>query len=82
MGQASGGGTGLCRRVLEQQVVLGINQRALWEVRTTSDRTWMVMLAKFLLAQYTPGLAAMLHDGEHCAFYHDDESSSRVLSIS
>jgi spore maturation protein CgeB len=28
----------------------------------------------FYLAQRTPGLAAMLRDDEHCAFYDDAES--------
>ena len=28
----------------------------------------------FLLTEYSPGLAAMLHDGVHCAFYHDVDS--------
>lgn len=57
-------------------VVLGVNPtRAAGGPTYTSDRTWMVMLAGgFLLTQYTPGLAAMLHDGVHCAFYHDVES--------
>jgi spore maturation protein CgeB len=35
----------------------------------------MVMLAGgFYLTQRTPGVAAMLRDGEHCAFYDDAES--------
>ena len=35
----------------------------------------MVMLAGgFYLAEHTPGVAEMLRDGEHCAFYHDPES--------
>jgi spore maturation protein CgeB len=35
----------------------------------------MVMLAGgFYLAQRTPGVAAMLREGEHCAFYDDTES--------
>jgi hypothetical protein len=57
-------------------VVLGINPtRAAGGPTYTSDRTWMVMMAGgFLLAQYSPGLAAMLHDGVHCGFYHDIES--------
>jgi spore maturation protein CgeB len=34
-----------------------------------------VMLAGgFYLAEYTPGVASMLKDGEHCAFYTDAES--------
>ena len=57
-------------------VTLGINPaRAAGGVSYTSDRTWMVMLAGgFYLAQRTPGVAAMLADGEHCAFYDDTES--------
>jgi spore maturation protein CgeB len=58
------------------KIVLGINPtRAAGGVSYTSDRTWMVMLAGgFYLAQRTPGVAAMLRDGEHCAFYDDAES--------
>jgi hypothetical protein len=57
-------------------VVLGINPtRAAGGPTYTSDRTWMVMMAGgFLLTEYSPGLAAMLHDGVHCAFYHDTDS--------
>ena len=52
-------------------VVLGINPaRAAGGVSYTSDRTWMVMLAGgFYLAERTPGVASMLREGEHCAFY-------------
>jgi len=58
------------------KIVLGINPiRAAGGVAYTSDRTWMVMLAGgFYLAERTPGVAAMLRDGEHCAFYGDAES--------
>ncbi len=58
------------------KIVLGINPaRAAGGVSYTSDRTWMVMLAGgFYLAQRTPGVATMLRDGEHCAFYDDAES--------
>src|ERR1019366_10049212 len=58
------------------KIVLGINPaRAAGGVSYTSDRTWMVMLGGgFYLAQRTPGVAAMLRDGEHCAFYDDAES--------
>jgi len=58
------------------KIVLGINPtRAFGGVSYTSDRTWMVMLAGgFYLAQRTPGVAAMLRDGEHCAFYDDAAS--------
>lgn len=60
------------------KIVLGINPaRAAGGISYTSDRTWMVMLAGgFYLAQRTPGVAAMLQDGEHCAFYDDVESCS------
>jgi len=35
----------------------------------------MTLLAGgFFLTQRTPGVAAMLRDGEHCAFYDDAES--------
>ena len=57
-------------------IVLGINPaRAAGGVSYTSDRTWMVMLAGgFFLAPKTPGVSAMLREGEHCAFYDDVES--------
>lgn len=57
-------------------ITLGINpSRAKGGVAYTSDRTWMVMLAGgFYLAEHTPGVAEMLRDGEHCAFYRDLES--------
>ena len=57
-------------------VTLGINPaRAAGGVSYTSDRTWMVMLAgAFLLAPRTPGIAAMLEEGKHCAFYGDTGS--------
>jgi hypothetical protein len=58
------------------KIVLGINpSRAAGGVSYTSDRTWMVMLAGgFYLAEYTVGVAAMVKDGEHCAFYSDADS--------
>jgi hypothetical protein len=58
------------------KIVLGINPtRAAGGMFYTSDRTWMVMLAGgFYLTQRTPGVAAMLREGEHCAFYADAES--------
>lgn len=57
-------------------ITLGINpSKAAGGVSYTSDRTWMVMLAGgFYLAQRTPGVAAMLHENEHCGFYDDAES--------
>lgn len=58
------------------KIVLGINPERAWGgTGYTSDRTWMVMLAGgFLLGQYSPGLAEMLRDGEHCAWYDDVKS--------
>lgn len=58
------------------KIVLGINPtRAAGGLSYTSDRTWMVMLAGgFYLARRTRGVAAMLREGEHCAFYEDAES--------
>jgi hypothetical protein len=57
-------------------ITLGINPaRAAGGISYTSDRTWMVMLAGgFYLTERTPGVAAMLTDGEHCAFYDDVQS--------
>ena len=53
------------------KITIGINPtRAAGGNDYTSDRTWMVMLAgAFYLADRTPGVASMLRDGEHCAFY-------------
>ena len=55
------------------RIVLGANPvRAQGGTTYMSDRTWMVMLAGgFYLGQYSPGLAAMLYDGVHCAWYTD-----------
>lgn len=40
----------------------------------SSDRVWMVMLAGgFYLGPYTTGLARMLIEGEHCAWYPDGD---------
>ena len=57
-------------------ITLGINpSRASGGVAYTSDRTWMVMLAgAFYLADRTPGVAGMLREGVHCAFYEGLES--------
>ena len=57
-------------------ITLGINpSKAKGGVDYTSDRTWMVMLAGgFYLAQRTPGVEAMLREGEHCGFYDDTAS--------
>jgi Glycosyl transferases group 1 len=58
------------------KIVLGIDPERAWGGSGyTSDRTWMVMLAGgFLLGQYSPGLAEMLREGVHCAWYDDVES--------
>lgn len=58
------------------KITLGINPvRASGGIHYTSDRTWMVMLAgAFYLAERTPGVAAMLKEGEHCAFYSGADS--------
>lgn len=55
------------------KIVLGINPERAWGGSGyTSDRTWMTMLAGgFLLGQYSPGLAAMLREGVHYAWYDD-----------
>jgi hypothetical protein len=55
------------------KIVLGVNPaRAAGSTNYTSDRTWMVILGGgFYLGQYSPGLAAMLKDGVHCAWYDD-----------
>lgn len=58
------------------RIMLGINpSRAAGGVSYTSDRTWMTMLAGgFYLAERTRGVAEMLREGEHCAFYEGAES--------
>jgi len=44
-------------------------------VNTTSDRTWMVILAGgFFLGHGTPELRQMLREGDHCAWYKDIDS--------
>jgi hypothetical protein len=57
-------------------ISLGINpDRARGGSTYTSDRTWMVILAGgFYLGHGTPGLTAMLRDGDHCAWYNDIDS--------
>jgi len=58
------------------RIVLGINPaRAAGGTNYTSDRTWMVILAgAFYLGEYSNGMAAMLEDGVHCAWYEDLDS--------
>jgi len=53
------------------RIVLGINpERAAGGTHYTSDRTWMVILGGgFYLGEYSAGMAAMLEDGVHCAWY-------------
>jgi len=62
--------TGVCS---SRKIVLGINPERAWGGSGyTSDRTWMVLLAGgFLLGQHSPGLAAMLREGVHYAWYDD-----------
>jgi spore maturation protein CgeB len=57
-------------------IVLGINpERAAGGTNYTSDRTWMVILGGgFYLGEYSLGMASMLEDGMHCAWYDDLES--------
>lgn len=56
-------------------ITLGINpSRAAGGVTYTSDRTWMAILAgAFYLGQGTLGVAQILRDGEHCAWYTDSD---------
>ena len=63
-------------------ITLGINPtRAQGGASYTSDRTWMVMLAGgFYLTEKTPGVAAMLRNGEHCAFYDDVSSCVEICA--
>jgi hypothetical protein len=56
------------------KIVLGVNpaRYAADSGNTTSDRTWMTILAGgFFLGHGTPELKKMLRDGDHCAWYTD-----------
>ena len=66
-------GDAFARVCSSSSITLGINPtRAAGGTAYTSDRTWMVMLAGgFYLTERTPGVAAMLEDRVHCAFYDD-----------
>ena len=58
------------------KIVLGVNpaRYTAQSGNTTSDRTWMVILAGgFFLGQGTPELEHMLRDGDHCGWYRDAE---------
>ena len=59
------------------RIVLSVNP-ARYEIQsgnTTSDRTWMVILAGgFFLGHGTPELKQMLREGDHCAWYSDIDS--------
>jgi len=69
-------GSDFARVCSSASIMMGINPtRAAAGTTYTSDRTWMVMLAgAFYLGHRTPGVAAMLREGEHCAWYDDAES--------
>jgi len=59
------------------KIVLGVNPARYTadSGNTTSDRTWMVILAGgFFLGHGTPELKLMLREGDHCAWYKDIES--------
>jgi Glycosyl transferases group 1 len=59
------------------KIVLGVNpsRYPAHSGHTTSDRTWMVILAGgFFLGHGTPELKQMLREGDHCAWYSDLES--------
>jgi len=59
------------------KILLGVNpaRYAGDSGNTTSDRTWMVILAGgFFLGHGTPELKHMLRDGDHCAWYKDIDS--------
>ena len=59
------------------KILLGVNPARYTadSGNTTSDRTWMVILAGgFFLGQGTPALKQMLREGDHCAWYSDVES--------
>jgi len=58
------------------KIVLGASQvRPRGRSTYTSDRTWMTILAGgFYLGHGTPGLTALLREGDHCAWYTDVDS--------
>jgi spore maturation protein CgeB len=59
------------------KIVLGVNPARYSgdSGNTTSDRTWMVILAGgFFLGHGTPELKHMLREGDHCAWYTDIDS--------
>jgi hypothetical protein len=56
------------------KIILGVNpaRYAANSGNTTSDRTWMVIMAGgFFLGHGTPELKQMLREGDHCAWYKD-----------
>ena len=63
------------------KVVLGINHgRAGGANSYTSDRTWMALLAgAFYLGEGGDGVAGMLQEGRHCAWYDDPASCLEQL---
>ncbi len=58
------------------KIMLGINPAvAKAATNYTSNRPWTVLQAAgFYLGEGTPGLTAMLREGDHCAWYKDVES--------
>jgi hypothetical protein len=59
------------------KILLGVNPARYTgdSGNTTSDRTWMVILAGgFFLGHGTPELKHMLREGDHCAWYKDVDS--------
>ena len=62
-------------------ICLGINPAHATHVTDwVSNRLWLTILGGgFYLGAWGEGLARMLHDGEHCAFYRDRDECVRLV---
>lgn len=70
-------GKGFAAVCSSSKIMLGVNPARYTadSGNTTSDRTWMVILAGgFFLGHGTPELKRMLREGDHCAWYKDIDS--------
>ena len=62
-------------------ICLGVNPAHATQVTDwVSNRLWLTILGGgFYLGGWGAGLATMLHDGEHCAFYRDRDGCVRLV---